>query len=62
MGASEIVDLAKLAFELGLAVYQAVQAGEDHRTVREIFDGVKRDREELDALREKAKAKFGEGQ
>lgn len=60
MNPKMIMDGVGLVVQLGLAVYQAIEAGDDSKTVGEIFAGVKKDREVLAELRKEAEAKFGE--
>ncbi len=47
---SQGLEVAKLIFAVGLEVYRAIQAGDRHRTVGEIFDGVKHDMNEISRL------------
>jgi hypothetical protein len=49
----------ELVVKLGIAVYEAIQKGERARTVGEIFDGVRRDMDEIERLRAEARAKLG---
>ena len=46
----DVMKAANLLFKLGLAVFEAIEAGDRSRTVGEIFDGVKSDMSELDRL------------
>ncbi len=53
-----LISGGKLLLELGLAVYEAVKAGETHKTVGEIFADRTGDVAHLDALEEEARAHF----
>lgn len=55
---NEAIELTKLAIQLGLAVYQAVKAGDTTKTVGEIFAGVGRDMDEIKRLEDAARAQY----
>jgi hypothetical protein len=56
---SDVIKGLELVVKLGIAVYEAIQKGERARTVGEIFDGVRRDMDEIERLRAEARAKLG---
>ncbi len=56
--ASDTIAWVQLLIKLGLAVYDAVRAGDTGRTVGEIFAGVGRDEDEIKRLEDTARAHF----
>lgn len=45
-----LFEFGKLVVTLGLAVWQAIEEGDESKTVGEIFDGVRSDASELERL------------
>ena len=54
-----MVEWIKVLVELGLAVWQAVEAGEDDKTVGEIFAGRRKDMDKIRELEAEAGEHFG---
>lgn len=59
MPVNEAIEVTKLLIQLGLAVYEAVKAGDTTKTVGEIFAGVGRDMDEIRRLEDAARAAYG---
>lgn len=57
---TDVAAVVTLLVRLGLAVWDAVESGNRHRTVGEIFDAVPKDGEEIERLREQFKRKHPE--
>jgi hypothetical protein len=57
--ASDAIKVAEIVFKLGVAVYEAIQKGDRTRTVGEIFDGVRKDMDEIERLEAEVAARKG---
>lgn len=55
---SEISEWVRLLVELGLEVWRAVEAGENSKTVGEIFAGRRKDMDKIRELEERAREHF----
>lgn len=55
---SEIVTWVQLLVKLGLAVWDAYEAGDTSKTVGEIFAGVPRDADVMAEIRERYRKRF----
>jgi len=55
---SEIATWVKLLVELGMEVWKAIEAGDDTKTVGEIFAGRRKDMDKIRELEERAREHF----
>ena len=49
---------AKMLFELGLSVWEAIENGDNHKTVGEIFEGRNMDMDEIKRLEDLAREHY----